>query len=125
MTFNAGEIIYKGFAPTIKMMICIGIGIVITKRNMFPPYCAKGVSILSLNVGLPALVFSSMVDAFTPQNITAFGPLVLVGVLYMLVGAILSYATKELFYVPADFQYGIIVMGILSNWGQPFVRVKV
>lgn len=66
----AGIIIYKGksppgseqgcpdnisaFAPTLKMMICIAIGYVITKRGGFPPEYGKGVSILSL-VSAPLL----------------------------------------------------------------------
>ena len=60
----AGIIIYKGmfighgciqgtrlivaFAPTLKMMICIALGYLITKRGAFPPQFAKGVGFISL-----------------------------------------------------------------------------
>jgi hypothetical protein len=59
----AGIIIYKGtsfphrgteevlmiaFAPTLKMMICIALGYLITKKGAFPPQFAKGVGFISL-----------------------------------------------------------------------------
>jgi energy-converting hydrogenase Eha subunit E len=45
------------FAPTLKMMICIAIGYMITKRGGFPPEYGKGVSILSL-VSAPLTLWS-------------------------------------------------------------------
>ncbi|WWD00826.1 hypothetical protein V866_007764 [Kwoniella sp. B9012] len=117
MTTETGAIIYKAFAPTIKMMICIGLGIVLTKKCNFQPVNAKGVSILSLNISLPLLIFGSMVSAFTPENIKAFGPLFMVAVIYQLIGLLFAVITRELFYVPKDFHHGILVLGMLSNWG--------
>ncbi|WWC59694.1 uncharacterized protein I303_102256 [Kwoniella dejecticola CBS 10117] len=117
MTTETGAIIYKAFAPTIKMMICIGLGVVLTKRCNFQPMNAKGVSILSLNISLPLLIFGSMVSAFTSDNIKAFGPLIMVAIIYQIIGLLFALITRELFYVPKDFQYGILVMGVLSNWG--------
>ncbi|KIR60535.1 membrane protein [Cryptococcus bacillisporus CA1873] len=117
MTSATGVIIYKAFAPTIKIMICITIGFVLTKKGLFAPANAKGVNILSLNVGLPALVFGSMISAFTSENIKAFGPLILIAVLYMILGFICAWFVREFFFVPPDFRYGILVMGALSNWG--------
>ncbi|RXK39192.1 hypothetical protein M231_03549 [Tremella mesenterica] len=99
------------------MMLCICVGWILAKRGIFPPPAARGVSILSLNVGLPSLIFSSMVSSFTPQNISAFGPLALVAFMYMTVGGLLGWIVREIFYVPADFRYGIVVMGVISNWG--------
>ncbi|WWC68162.1 uncharacterized protein I206_102085 [Kwoniella pini CBS 10737] len=117
MTTETGGIIYKAFAPTIKMMICIGLGVVLTKRCNFQPMNAKGVSILSLNISLPLLIFGSMVSAFTSDNIKAFGPLIMVAIIYQFIGLLFALITRELFYVPKDFQHGILVMGMLSNWG--------
>lgn len=103
------------------MVFTIGIGFLISKMGAFPPQCAKGVSILSLvsslrysssvqNISLPALVFYSMVSAFTPENIKAFGPMAVAAVLYMSIGASLAWLVSELLYVPADFQWGILVV---------------
>ncbi|ODN79430.1 hypothetical protein L202_03414 [Cryptococcus amylolentus CBS 6039] len=118
MAFSAaGVMIYKAFAPTLKMIICIAVGYMITKQGIFAPANAKGVSILSLNVALPALIFGSMVSALSVENAPAMGPLVLVAVIYQILGFMFAWLIKELFYVPVDFRYGILVMGTVSNWG--------
>jgi hypothetical protein len=55
----------------------------------------------------------------------------MVAVLYMVIGLALGWIVREVFYVPHDFHYGILVvsssvqikvkadlqMAILSNWG--------
>jgi predicted permease len=51
-----------------------------------------------------------MVDAFSPSNGAAFGSLVLVALLYQLLGFLLAWVCRELFYVPPDFQWGILVV---------------
>ncbi|WVQ75815.1 hypothetical protein IAR50_005448 [Cryptococcus sp. DSM 104548] len=118
MAFSAaGVMIYKAFAPTLKMIICIVVGYMITRKGIFAPANAKGVSILSLNVALPALIFGSMVSALSVDNAPAMGSLVIVAFLYQIIGLLFAWLIKELFYVPADFRYGILVMGAISNWG--------
>ena len=44
----------------------------------------------------------------------------LIGLLssYQIVGCCLALIVRELFYVPKDFQYGVLVLGIMSNWGK-------
>lgn len=64
----------------------------------------------SKHVGLPALIFSSVVSAFTPDNIAAFGPLAMVAIMYMIIGLAMGWIVREVFYVPQDFQYGILVV---------------
>lgn len=110
-------------------MLCIGIGVIITKRGLFQPQMAKGVSVLAMasggprydggyradvwdvqNVGLPSLIFSSMVSAFTPSNISAAGSLVIVALLYQTIGLALAWIVREVFYVPVDFQWGILTV---------------
>lgn len=73
-----------------------------------------------------------MVSAFTPQTVSAFGPLLLMGVLYQAMGGLLAFIISEVLYVPSDFRWGILVvscssklitglteqMGIVSNWGE-------
>ena len=39
---------FVAFVPTLKMMICIAVGFIITKRGFFPAVSAKGVSMISL-----------------------------------------------------------------------------
>jgi len=75
-----------------------------------------------------------MVTAFTPDNISAFGSLAVVAVLYQAIGAFLAWLIREFFYVPTDFQWGTLVVstyvqsnlrlisysqaGAMSNWGE-------
>lgn len=59
-----------------------------------------------------------MVTAFTPENLVAFGPLLFVAVMYEAIGFVLAAITRELFFVPLDFRWGILVMGAVSNWGE-------
>lgn len=58
-----------------------------------------------------------MVSAFTPDNISAFGPLAMMAVMYQLLGLMGGLVIRELFYVPHDFRWGVLVLGIISNWG--------
>ena len=45
------------------------------------------------------------------------GPLVLMGILYQILGTLCALVVREIFYVPQDFQWGILVLGCISNWG--------
>ncbi|OCF62002.1 hypothetical protein L486_01668 [Kwoniella mangroviensis CBS 10435] len=114
---SAGDIIYKAFMPTLKMVLCIVLGFAATKKGWLTAPGAKGLGAIVVQITLPALLFSSMVTAFTPDNIKAFGPLVVVAVLYQLLGLIFAWIIRELFYVPIDFRWGILVSGLTSNWG--------
>ena len=99
------------------MLFTIACGFVLTKKGLFPPAASKGLSQVSMNIGLPCLLFSSMVPSFNDSNISNFGPLLLIAILYQVIGLVLVLIVREVFYVPADFQWGIILLGSLSNWG--------
>ncbi|WVW87150.1 hypothetical protein I302_109207 [Kwoniella bestiolae CBS 10118] len=114
---SAGDIIYKAFMPTLKMVLCILLGFAATKKGWLTAPGAKGLGAIVVQITLPALLFSSMVTAFTPDNIKAFGPLVIVAVMYQMLGLIFAWIIRELFYVPIDFRWGILVSGLTSNWG--------
>ena len=51
-----------------------------------------------------------MITAFNPDNISAFGSLALVAILYQVLGGALAWIVREMFYVPFDFQWGILVV---------------
>lgn len=51
-----------------------------------------------------------MVSAFTPQTVSAFGPLLMMGVMYQALGGLLALVVSEVFYVPSDFRWGILVV---------------
>ena len=84
---------------------------------MFPPAASKGASLVTMNVSLPMLVFANIVPAFTPQNISALGPLFLTAFVYMIIGFALGAIIREVCYVPRNFWQGIIIVTGMSNWG--------
>jgi hypothetical protein len=51
-----------------------------------------------------------MVSAFTPESVSAFGPLVMVAVLYQGLGLFLAWVVREVVAVPRDFRWGILVV---------------
>jgi predicted permease len=66
---------------------------------------------------LPCLLFSRIVPAFTPQNISSLAPLTVVGLLYGVAGAAMAWTIKQFFWVPHRFRYGIIAAGGWGNYG--------
>nr|XP_018260066.1 uncharacterized protein I303_06983 [Kwoniella dejecticola CBS 10117]OBR82224.1 hypothetical protein I303_06983 [Kwoniella dejecticola CBS 10117] len=107
---TAGSIIYKAFMPTLKMVLCIVLGFFATKKGWLTAPGAKGLGAIVIQITLPALLFSSMVSAFTPENIKAFGPLVIVAVSYQMLGLMFAWCIREIFYVPIDFRWGILLI---------------
>ena len=85
--------------------------------DLFPPTAARGASQIAINIALPSLLFANVVPAFTPENISSLGPLVLVAIVYLAVGFLCGYLIRECCYVPRDFWQGIIVLTGMSSWG--------
>ena len=83
---------------------------------MFPQVAARSASAITMNLALPALIFSSIVPAFTPANISAIGPLALLAIVYILIGLLCGVVVREVCYVPRNFWQGIVVASGLSNW---------
>lgn len=66
---------------------------------------------------MPCLLFSRIVPAFTPQNISSMGPLTVVGLLYGVAGGAMAWIIKRFFWVPHRFRYGILAAGGWGNYG--------
>ncbi|KIM40479.1 hypothetical protein M413DRAFT_445931 [Hebeloma cylindrosporum] len=114
---SAGTLIWISCRPLLRLVFCVGCGIVITKADVFPAAAAGGAGQVLLNITLPCLMFSKIVPAFSADNVGALGPLVLVALLYEGMGIVLGYIVKQLFWVPHRFRYGIIVAGGWGNVG--------
>ncbi|TRM55499.1 auxin efflux carrier [Schizophyllum amplum] len=117
MAQSAGYLIYAGVMPLIKMYIGFFLGFVLSKKGMFTPAASRGLSQVTLNVGLPCLIFSSIIPSFNSSNISAMGPLALLAIVYQALGFISGLIIRELCYVPRNFWQGILVACGLSNWG--------
>ena len=85
--------------------------------DLFPKAAARGASQVTMNMALPALIFSSVIPAFTPDNVKALGPLFLTAFTYQAIGFAAGYIIREICYVPRNFWQGIIVLTGMSNWG--------
>ncbi|KAJ3555880.1 hypothetical protein NM688_g2340 [Phlebia brevispora] len=114
---TAAFLIYSGIMPLIKTYFTIFFGYFLAKRDLFPPAASRGASQVTMNISLPALVFANIVPAFTPQNISALGPLFLTAFVYMSIGFSAGVLIREVFYVPRNFWQGIVVLTGMSNWG--------
>ncbi|KAJ4474504.1 auxin efflux carrier [Lentinula aciculospora] len=114
---SAGFLIYEGVMPLLKTYIAIFIGYTVARTGLFPPAASRSSSQLTMNVALPCLIFSNIVPAFTPSNISAIGPLMLLAVIYILVGFVSGLIIREVCFVPRNFWQGIIICTGMSNWG--------
>ncbi|KAJ7474875.1 auxin efflux carrier transmembrane protein [Mycena latifolia] len=114
---SAGQLVWISCRPLFRLIICAGCGFAITKADIFPPVAARGTGQILLNITLPSLMFSKIVPAFTSQNISALGPLVLVALIYEGMGIVLAWLVSQVFWVPHRFRWGILVAGGWSNWG--------
>ncbi|KAJ7841083.1 auxin efflux carrier transmembrane protein [Mycena olivaceomarginata] len=114
---SAGHLIWISCRPLFRLIICVGCGFTITKADIFPAVAARGTGQILLNITLPSLMFSKIIPAFTSQNISALGPLVLVALLYEGISIILAWMVSQIFWVPHRFRWGILVAGGWSNYG--------
>ncbi|CAA7268203.1 unnamed protein product [Cyclocybe aegerita] len=114
---SAGTLIWISCRPLIRLFSCVAGGIIITKADIFPPVAARGASQIVLNIAIPCLMFSKIVPAFTSENVSTLGPLVLVAIIYEIMGALLAVVIKQFFWVPHRFRNGIIVAGAWGNVG--------
>ncbi|KAF8218069.1 auxin efflux carrier [Mycena galopus ATCC 62051] len=114
---SAGALIWISCQPLLRLFICVAGGFAITKADLFPASAARGAGQIMLNIAVPSLMFSKIVPAFTSQNISALGPLVLIALIYQLMGFALAYTTKLFFWVPHRFGWGILVAGGWGNYG--------
>ena len=134
---SLGSLIYSGTIPLVTMWISallslyvifetltlgphryltIFTGYFFARKDMFSQAAAKSTSLVTINLALPALLFSSIVPAFTAANISAIGPLMVLAVTYILVGLLFGLVIREVCYVPRNFWQGIVVASGLSNW---------
>ncbi|KAI0632968.1 auxin efflux carrier [Trametes polyzona] len=117
MAVSAGLLIYLGVMPLIKTFAALLCGYVLVRMDMFPPAASRGLSIISMNIALPALIFANIVPSFTPSNVSALGPVILIASIYMLSGFVMGIIIREICYVPRNFWQGIVIMTGMSNWG--------
>lgn len=126
--------------PLIKLIIPAGAGVLLAKAGMLPVAGSRACSQIILNITLPSLLFSKVsstaglprakkkkeltdrlssqvIASFTNDNISALGPIFLVGIIYMLVSGVLGLIIRATCRVPGNFRWGLLSAAIWSNWG--------
>ncbi|GAA5832121.1 hypothetical protein JCM5353_008078 [Sporobolomyces roseus] len=114
---DVGTIIYDGVKPLIRVFITTGIGFFLIKLKVVPRDGINAFSHLIVNVTLPTLLFSKVVPSFTSDNISALGPIFLVGIVYQLLAGALGFLMRAFTPTPRRYRYGIIAAYSFSNWG--------
>ncbi|KAJ7348062.1 auxin efflux carrier transmembrane protein [Mycena albidolilacea] len=114
---SAGTLIWISCLPLLRLFICVACGFGVAKADLFPASAARGAGQIMINITVPSLMFSKIVPAFTSQNISALGPLVLIAVIYQIMGIAIAWTTKQLFWVPHRFRWGILAAGGWGNYG--------
>ncbi|KAJ7708370.1 auxin efflux carrier [Mycena rosella] len=114
---SAGTLIWISCLPLLRLFICVACGYGVTKAELFPASAARGAGQIMLNITVPSLMFSKIVPAFTSQNISALGPLLLIAVIYQGMGIAIACLTKHFFWVPHRFRWGILAAGGWGNYG--------
>ncbi|KAG2074513.1 hypothetical protein BDR04DRAFT_180656 [Suillus decipiens] len=97
--------------PLLRLFLCIACGYSITKAGFFPVHATRGAVQVVLNVTLPSLLFSKASAILNADNDAAFGPLIVIAIIYMAIGLAFSLSIKQIFWVPYRFRYGILVAG--------------
>ncbi|KAF8492563.1 auxin efflux carrier [Russula emetica] len=114
---STGALIWTSVRPLIRTFLTVGAGFMLSKAKLFPTEAARGGAQIVLNIALPCLLFSRIVPAFTPQNISSLGPLTVVGLLYGVAGGTMAWIIRRFFWVPHRFRYGILAAGGWGNYG--------
>lgn len=91
----------------------------------------RGLIFMGQNITMPCLLFSKIVPAFTPQNISALGttaamhssgkltdmdvgPLITIGCIYQGLGLLIALFIREFYWVPHRFRNGLLVAGYVQ-----------
>ncbi|KAI0791877.1 auxin efflux carrier [Abortiporus biennis] len=112
-----GTLIWVSLRPLLRLCICVACGFGITKAELFSAQAARGTGQLTLNITIPSLLFSKMVPAFTPENVSALGPLIIIAIIYTVLGIVFAWIIKQFFWVPHRFRYGFLMAGGWANYG--------
>lgn len=105
-----GTLLWVAARPLLRLFLCVACGYGITRAGFFPAIATRGVVQVLLNVTLPSFIFSK-VSSLNAENDAAFGPLIVIAIIYMAIGFALSLFIKQFFWVPYRFRYGILVAG--------------
>ncbi|PSS37046.1 hypothetical protein PHLCEN_2v1085 [Hermanssonia centrifuga] len=106
---SLGALIWVSVRPLLRLVLCTGFGVLITRADIFPAVASRGAG----QIILVRKVVSAL-NQYLPKKP---GPLFLVAFIYEGMGLLLAWIVKQFFWVPHRFRYGILVAGGWGNYG--------
>lgn len=101
-------------------------GLWLARRGLMSPSLSKGLSQLSVQLAIPALLFSSVIPSISFELLSYAWPLFLLPALYLFLGAIVGHVVLLLVRPPHDFRLGTVAACTFGNTtGIPIVLLSV
>jgi malate permease and related proteins len=111
------EILFASSTIVTTLLLCVLVGYILRRRNVFPPEFSNIISKLVFYVFLPCMLFSKTVSSITPEKITKLWIFPVSFILYMSIGLSLGYLIVKIFRTKADFVRPVIASTGFSNCG--------
>ncbi|KAK4052383.1 Protein M3 [Microbotryomycetes sp. JL201] len=117
------QLIWMSVKPLIKLFIPCSMGFWMSRSGLLPPAGSRAASQIILNVTLPSLLFAKILPSFTPDNVKAIGPIVLVDIFYMVLSGLFALLIRLCLPVPRNFRWGLFAASMWSNQGDLPINV--
>lgn len=124
MAINLGSIIWTAVRAILKFVLTAACGTFLARAKFLDAAGTRAISQCILNVFLPCLVFSKIVQGIDQQHMKQVGVLVLTAIMYTLLGLAFALLVRFCTRVPKGWSSGILAAGAYSNWGDlPIVLI--
>ena len=110
-----GEVIYIAVKPIFKIYLIIGVGIILSKKNILTAETEKNISSIAINVLIPCLAFQKIVSNISNNDIHQISTIVIISFFMMGVGSILCFTFGVIAKCPKTWWGGLICCGLLPN----------
>ncbi|CCG84711.1 protein of unknown function [Taphrina deformans PYCC 5710] len=117
MAVNLGSIIWTAVRAILKFIITASFGTILARSKLLDSTGTRAISQCILNVFLPCLLFTKIVQGIDEGKMRQVGVLALTAILYTVLGLVFGYIVKFLTKVPRGWQSGVLAAGAFSNWG--------
>ncbi|KPV74756.1 uncharacterized protein RHOBADRAFT_53703 [Rhodotorula graminis WP1] len=114
---DVGTLVFLSFKPLVRVLVPAGVGFALQRAGVLPGDATRSSSVLLVNFFLPCLLFSKIVPAFTPDNVPAIGPIILVAFFYQALPFVLGFFARAITPTPRRFRWGVISSCMYGNWG--------
>lgn len=124
MSVNLGSIIWTAVRAILKFVLTAACGTFLARAKLLDARGTRAISQCILNVFLPSLVFTKIVQGIDQGKIKQVGVLVLTAILYTVLGLFFGVLVRTFTKVPKSWKYGVLATGAFSNWGDlPLVLI--